>query len=305
MKAYLRKPFFMRLWDQYPRVWKHLINLGLLVKYQTLKGERLPNRVQLTDERTLFVDTEENRGRALLVSNGITQKRMYLFWTKAVQWFEPDLVVDVGVNYGECIFSTTYKSGVRIYGVEANRHLLPYIQQSQNVHPNGVNMTMIHALAADKNLEETAFYVDKHWSGTSSAAAIASHSAVEEIPTKSIRLDAEIEDAAKRLLFKVDVEGYEPFVLRGMTGLFERIDSIVGYIEFNSEYIEKAGIEIDEFLMMLGNYFDVFVYLKNDVVMNAKNLTYSELQETFGSEYIHTDLILVKNSSIIENLQSL
>ncbi|MDQ0200367.1 FkbM family methyltransferase [Neobacillus ginsengisoli] len=305
LKAAIRKPFLMRIWENYPKTWKFLIDLGILLKYKTLNVKKLPDKVILPCSNILFVNSEENRGRALLISNGITQKRLTYFWLKAVKEFKPDLVVDVGVNYGECIFSTIYPLNTKIYGIEANSHLLKYINRSKDVHPNKLQIKIINAIASDMDDEEKIFFIDKHWSGTSSAAYIPSHNFIEKVPIKSIAIDTLLSGdwSYEAVLFKVDVEGFEAFVLKGMTNLFKNSVSLLGFIEFNSEYIEKLGICVEDFLIFLKTHFTIYVYKKDDTLVKAVNLNYIDLQNLFGTNYIHTDFILVKDESIIEKLE--
>jgi FkbM family methyltransferase len=305
MKAAIRKPFFMRIWEHYPKTWKLLIDLGILLKYKTLDSEKLPDKIMLSFSNTLYVNSEENRGRALLISNGVTQKRLTHFWLNAVNEFKPDLVIDVGVNYGECIFSTTYPLDTKIFGIEANSQLLPYINRSKEAHPNRSQISIIHAIASDQDGEEKTFFIDKHWSGTSSAAYIPSHNLIEKVPVKSITIDTLVSGCRPitTVLFKVDVEGYEALVLKGMTSLLKDSVSLLGFIEFNSEYIEKLGISVDDFLLFLQTYFTIYVYTENDHLVTAKQFNHKDLQRLFGTNYIHTDFILVKNDSIIGQLE--
>ncbi len=294
-RATAGKTFLLKMWENYPMTWKFLIDLGIFLKYKTLNMSKIPNEIVLPSSNTIFVNSEENRGRALLIKNGMTSKRLTIFWKKAVNEYSPDLVIDVGVNYGECIFSTNYPTHTQIYGIEANRDLLKYIHQSREVHPNKVQIKIFNVFAADKEDEKT-FFVDKHWSGTSSAAYRPAHDMVEQTTVSSVTIDSLVEEDVtnKNILFKVDVEGYEAFVLRGMTELIQKSSSVLGFIEFNSEYIEKSGVNVNDFLQFLQQHFSVFIYTQNDLV-NGSQLTLSELHKLFGSDYVHTDMILVKN----------
>ncbi|MET3697838.1 FkbM family methyltransferase [Bacillus oleivorans] len=304
MKASVRKPFLLKMWENYPKLWKFLIDAGILLKYKTLKIDKLPNKIVLSSSTVLFVNSEENRGRALLISNGMTQKRMTRFWRQAVQAINPDIIIDVGVNYGECIFSTVYPSHTKIYGVEANKQLFKYIEQSKEVHPNKSQIFLFNTFAADKDDEEKLFFVDQHWSGTSSASYMPSHQMIEPIAVHSITIDSLVQGNAinKTVLFKVDVEGYEAFVLKGMTGIFDSSSAVLGFIEFNSEYIKKSGIPINEFLAFLNKYFTLYIYRADDRLVKANGLQYENLKELFNSDYIHTDMILASDEGIIEFL---
>ncbi|NYE07334.1 FkbM family methyltransferase [Bacillus niacini] len=289
------KTFILKMWENYPKIWKFLIDLGIFLKYKTLNTSKIPNKIVLPSSNTIFVNSEENRGRALLISNGTTQKRLTNFWIKAVNEYSPDLVIDVGVNYGECIFSTNYPNHTQIFGIEANRELLKYLHQSKEVHRNKEQIKIFNVFAADK-AEEKTFYVDKHWSGTSSAAYRPAHDMTEQTTVSSVTIDSIIEKdfTNKNILFKVDVEGYEAFVLKGMTELIQQSASALGFVEFNSEYIEKSGVNVNDFLRFLHQHFSVYIYIKNELV-NGSQLTLSELHKLFRSKYVHTDIILVKN----------
>ena len=292
------------MWENYPKTWKFLIDLGIFLKYKTLNINKIPNRIVLPSSNVLYVNSEENRGRALLISSGMTQKRLTKFWRQAVEVNDPDLVIDVGVNYGECIFSTTYPQHAEIYGIEANQHLHKYIEQSREVHPNKTQINIFHAFAADKDDEDKLFFVDKHWSGTSSAAYSPNHKMIEKVPVKSITIDSLIKEDVqnKKVLFKVDVEGYEAFVLKGMTELFAKSASAIGFIEFNSEYIEKAGVDVNNFISFLHQYFTIYIYQEDDQIVKASDLTYKELKNMFGTDYIHTDMILATDEKLIDSL---
>lgn len=294
-RAHAGKTFLLKMWENYPRTWKFFIDLGVFLKYKTLNSSKIPTEIVLPSSNTIFVNSEENRGRALLISNGMTQKRLTNFWMKAVHEYSPDLVIDVGVNYGECIFSTNYPDHTQIYGIEANRDLVKYIHHSREVHRNKAQIKIFNVFAGDKEEEKT-FYVDKHWSGTSSAAYRPAHDMIEQTIVNSVTIDSLVEEDVtnKTILFKVDVEGYEAFVLKGMTELIQNSASALGFIEFDSEYIEKSGVNVNDFLQFLQQHFSVYIYSKNELV-NGSHLTLSDLQKRFGSNYIHTDMILVKN----------
>lgn len=294
-RASAGKTFLLKMWENYPKTWKFLIDLGIFLKFKTLNTSKIPNEIVLPSTNKIYVNSEENRGRALLISNGTTQKRLTNFWIKAVKEYSPDLVIDVGVNYGECIFSTNYPTHTHIYGVEANRELLKYIHQSRDAHRNRAQIKIFNVFASDKEEEKT-FYVDKHWSGTSSAAYRPEHEMTEQTTVSTVTIDSIIEEDArnKNILFKVDVEGYEAFVLKGMTELFQQSASALGFIEFNSEYVEKSGVNANDFLQFLQQHFSVYIYIKNEIV-NGSQLTLSDLHNLFKSNYVHTDMILVKN----------
>ncbi|MBM7584023.1 FkbM family methyltransferase [Bacillus pakistanensis] len=301
----VRKPIVMKMWEQYPKTWKLLIDLGIFLKYKTLNINKIPNKIVLPSENILYVNSDENRGRALLIKGGVTQKRLRTFWSNAVKYYNPDVIIDVGVNYGECIFSTTYPSHTKVYGIEANSKLFQYIEKSRAAHPNKSQITMIHALASDSDGDRKWFFIDKHWSGTSSASYKPSHHMIEKTPVETITIDSLFKEdiTPKNLLFKIDVEGYEAFVLKGMRQLIEKSHTALGFLEFNSEYIERSGIQADAFFADLKKYFTIYFYKDDVTIVNAAQKSYKEIQAIFGSLHFHTDFIVAKGDKIMDSLK--
>ncbi|MBM7703692.1 FkbM family methyltransferase [Metabacillus iocasae] len=297
LKATLRKPFFMKMWESHPKVWKAMVDVGILLKYKTLNIAKLPQVIKLPSTQLLYVNPNENRGRVLLIKNGITQSRLTRFWIDTVQTFKPTIIVDVGVNYGECIFSTNYPTNTKVFGVEANAYLIPYIIKSKEVHPNKEQITIVQAFASNEENGNQRFYVDKHWSGTSSGSYAPSHNMIEEHEVQTITIDSLLEGESikeQRLLFKIDVEGYESFVLQGMSRIIKECDEIMGFIEFDSEYIKKSNTDLDAFLSFLNKYFSVFMYDSNDALVEISSFTYKQMIDHLGCDEVHTDLIVVK-----------
>ena len=101
------------------------------------------------------------------------------------------------------------------------------------------------------------FYVDRGWSGRSSALHQEKHQNVDVQRTPTITLDRLCKDAdASRLVFKIDVEGYEPQVLRGMTRLLDA-PRLWGIIELNAEFLRRQNSSAPAFVAELARRFDV------------------------------------------------
>lgn len=295
-RAWINKPIITKLWSKYPKAWKYLLNIGLAVKYKTIDLKKLPAYIRLPSSLELHIDPKENRGRALLISNGITQERVVKFWERSVSVFSPTTVLDIGVNYGECLFSIRYPNDTKIYGVEANEHLLSYINKSLSEHPNKNQMNIVHAFASNQENETQEFYVDKNWSGTSSGKEIYSKM-VEKHLVQTITIDALLigQDLSKaRILFKIDVEGYEAFVIEGMENVIRYSKGLLGILEFDTLYMQNSGTDINLFLEKLTVYFHVYAYNPTGELLLLTDVTLKGLQKIFKARDIHTDLVLVK-----------
>ncbi|MFT4415881.1 FkbM family methyltransferase [Fredinandcohnia humi] len=293
-KALIDIPVLTRLWSKYPRTWKYLLNIGLLLKYKTFHFEKLPTRIKLPSSFELHINSRENRGRALLISNGITQLHVTSFWEKSIKEFSPTTVLDIGVNYGECLFSVSYPTDTKIYGIEANEQLMPFIEKSLACHPNQRNITIIHAFASSQEKQTQEFYVDTNWSGTSSGKQIYSET-VEKYMVQTITVDSLFQThdlSHEKILFKIDVEGFEAFVLEGMKQVIQNCKDMLGIIEFDSVYIQNAGTDIDTFLDILSKNFHVYIMESTGAIQLLSQVTMDKLQKTLHSKEIHTDLVL-------------
>jgi FkbM family methyltransferase len=262
--------------------------------------------VAMPDSKALlYVNLGDKRGKWLVNSRGVTQAKITHLWKQAVKTFQPDIVVDVGVNYGEIIFSTTYQPSAEIVGIEANPLLRPYITKSLQTHPNMLQMNIVYALASDRDHMEKNFFIDKAWSGTSSAVTKRDPQAVEQHKVKTITIDSLFADRSlsdKRLLFKVDVEGYEEFVMKGMRKLMSECQSFIGSLEFSNGNLEKAGTDVNGFLNDLQQHGQVFVHHATNQLVLIKNLNLAKLQKYYRTNQIHTDLLLLSNNESIDRL---
>jgi FkbM family methyltransferase len=268
--------------------------------------QSLLRTVSMPDSKSLlYVNLGDKRGKWLLNSRGVTQAKITHLWKEAVKTFQPDIVIDVGVNYGEIIFSTKYQPSAEIVGIEANPLLRPYITKSLQTHPNMSQMNIVYALASNVDHKERIFFIDKEWSGTSSAVTKRDPQAVEQHKVKTITIDSLFADRSlsdKRLLFKVDVEGYEEFVIKGMQKLMSECHSYVGSLEFSNGNLEKAGTDVNGFLHYLLEQGQVYVHHATNQLVLIKNMNLAKLQQYYRTKQIHTDLLLLSNNQRIDEL---
>ncbi|MBE4907624.1 FkbM family methyltransferase [Bacillus luteolus] len=287
-------PIVTKVWSKYPKIWKHLVNVGLFIKYKTIHFEKLPSSIKLPSSFDLHINPEENRGRALLIRNGLIQEGLARFWVSSVHSFSPTIVLDVGVNYGEYLFTVKYPKSTKIYGIEANEQLLNYIDKSLENHPNKSQFNIIHAFATNREQQTHPFYIDKNWSGTSSGNAF-NFEKVEKKVVPTITVDSLLKEAnlkKERILFKIDVEGYEALVLEGMEHTIKNSKHLLGIIEFDSIYLQKAGTNLHLFLNKLDTNFYVYLFNKDGQLLKIDYLSLETLQKALKSKHIHTDLIL-------------
>ena len=72
-----------------------------------------------------YVDPHDTRGKILL-EHGTLQKELTNLWRESIRVLSPTIVFNIGVNFREILFSTTYNMETEIIGIEANKQMMPY-----------------------------------------------------------------------------------------------------------------------------------------------------------------------------------
>ena len=143
-----------------------------------------------------------------------------------------DTFVDIGANNGYfAILASRYvgREG-RVLAVEPNP--LAVERLKRNVDLNGLNDSVrILPLALGEVDEETDLYVSKFEDGWASVIPFAG--AREPFRVRVARLDNLLESGAASLVLKLDAEGAEISILRGMAKLLEHTQNLAIILEWN------------------------------------------------------------------------
>jgi FkbM family methyltransferase len=236
--------------------------LDILRRFGRLRPDRF---VLAGSTNSIFVDSREPRGRAILRNAGGGQPSSKAVWRWALDSGQPDLVLDVGANYGEFVFLPDYSPGTRVIGIEANPHLYEHLQRSLAIHPSRAQIELYCALAARSDGDDTTFYLDGGWSGRSSAVLHDSLVQPTAIQVPTISVDSLFVDSPSpaTVLFKIDVEGYESEVLAGMTRLLAGASAVLGIVECNERFLADVGISLGDFLDQLRSIGDLYRITSN------------------------------------------
>ncbi|TIM31201.1 MAG: FkbM family methyltransferase [Mesorhizobium sp.] len=247
------------------------------------------DRVILIGRGSMYVSRRDNRGRRILAMAGVTQPNISSLWHALSAKMTPDVILDIGANYGEIAFCTTYSNATSVHLFEANPYLEKYLQQSIQSRPD-CGIFHLHMCAASSSVGIVSLTIDKKWSGTSSLVGEIGDSIFkgsgegqfERAEVSSIPIDSVVNCASKTLLFKIDVEGWEINVLSGMSRLLTESKSFAGIVEFDERNLARAGGSANDLRQSLSSYGKV--YLSKDFLP-----TYNEDLPAHG------DFLVLKN----------
>jgi FkbM family methyltransferase len=270
---------------------------SILIRY----GQLRPSRVRLIGcNHWVYIDPSDRRAVKKFINDPIRGKVSppSAFWSAFNQHLQPAVAVDVGVNYGECLFGIRYASNTQVFGFEANPRLADLLEKSRLEHPEGDRMTLTHGLVSDQAADNIPFFVAPTWSGGASAVAslnrgndtltfkIAARTLDSIIPRELVR--------SQCLLFKMDIEGYESRAFVGFRQTLDAAALTVGFIEFDSSYITAAGESPESYFQRLAQRFDIYRLDASSAQTLLRVGDYSTLPRSRASDgRIHTDLVLV------------
>jgi FkbM family methyltransferase len=262
-----------------------------------------PAAVQLPGSRSrIHIDPNDPRAYKILVVAPLFGRlaRNQPFWVDACTRLAPTLALDLGLNFGECLFSGDYARHTELHGFEANPRLEPYVRRSRIEHAAREQMHLHFALVSAQPGPDAEFYIDRRWSGGSTA--IAGLKRDEESRYESVRMPVISVDSVMSLrkasrpggtlVFKIDVEGYEFNVLKGMERTLASPQWAVGLIEFDTALLKQAGESLQRYWNFLSEKFEVYAFAGGTKAVPVAS--WEELQGLFRKDDFHTDLLLVR-----------
>jgi FkbM family methyltransferase len=255
-------------------------------------------------KHTLYVKPNERRGKALLLTDANGQQWVKDFWNNANQKLKPSLALDCGVNYGEILFYPCYQPNSVVVGLEADPSFIPLLTKSKNEHPSKDQITILNYLISDTKDDAASFFVKKNWSGGSSAIfdeTQKKRNVLEiKVPKDSVdNLLKEVHYETNLLLFKIDVEGYEPYVLRGMKKTLASFKNVLGCIEYNQEFLAKLNIEPEEFVNEMQDNFSLYLWNDTSILKQLNSRDFLEFDRLVKESYTKRDVILTSNPDLL------
>jgi len=179
-----------------------------------------------------------------------------------------DVVIDVGANIGffTLISSTLVGKHGKVYAFEAHPRIYKYLQG--NLVLNRVDNVYAFNLALG-NKSGTVKFSDKKSDDRNSVVVDESG-----ITVPAERLDAVGIESVSVSLLKIDVEGYEKFVLEGAGHTLQKVQCI--YIESIERHFLKFGYKLCDLLNILINQGFQILEIEGDKFWNVSSNCYPE-----------------------------
>lgn len=272
------------------------LDTQILRHYNTLNPEFA---YTLAGLRRLAVNPHDQRARKQMLGGGLRHTTNVQILAYGInQLLQPELMLDIGANYGEISFALPLYSKVKVVAFEANAALVPYLERSRAYNDDIADFTLIQKMVLDTAGDST-FFVNTVWSGRSSGIKSLSkkYNAVEEVTVAGTTLDAAVDEigyAEQSKFIKIDVEGFEPKVIKGASGILGGSAPFIVLLEFDSIFIERGGDDAEAFFGHLQSSAEL--YAVTDRVTAVA--TYAELRALADQgDRIHCDLIALKREA--------
>jgi len=185
--------------------------------------------------------------------------------------FEGMNVLDIGANIGfyTAIFSQFAKEKGVVVAIEPDEESYKYLSQSINSFT--YKNVLSFKVAASDTKQKLPLYISKENRGDNRLYSIDQER--NSIMVNCLTVDELlITNEIKNLdLIKIDVQGYEPKVLKGMRDIVNSSKTLILLSEFWPKGILQAGENPKEFLIMLRKMeFELFELKKNGSLVNLK-----------------------------------
>lgn len=188
-----------------------------------------------------------------------------------------DFFVDIGTNIG--LFSLL---AAKIVGVEGKVLCfepapLTFSRLNENLELNNLKNVVTRNIGLSDNNGELTFYVSNNGYDAWNSFAPSQNNKLEgsiKVPVGTLDLELKDIDKSKIKLVKIDVEGWEKFVLNGGKDFFIEFSPIV-MVEFTEENTFNAGYPVYEIYDIMQNFGYVWHSIKDgELIKEFKKLHY-------------------------------
>jgi FkbM family methyltransferase len=160
------------------------------------------------------------------------------------------VVLDIGANFGlyTAISASRMRDHGRLYSFEANPHTFDLLRRTlyANRLAHHPNVIAVNALVGESAGRGTLHYLPEFLGGATMTDIGQWGEAKRSIELDMITIDEFLPDGLAVDLVKIDVEGHEPFVIRGMQNTIRRSPNIRIFVEFVEGFLSYT-VSADQF----------------------------------------------------------
>lgn len=253
------------------------------------------DHVRFLGHGVVYFDPADGRATWLRQSHGVTQPSITALWRRANRLLRPEVVLDIGANYGEISLSCDYPADTRLYLFEPNPAIVAHLRRSAGTH-TAASRIAVEQLAVSEGTSRMTLNVDPRNSGASSVRA-RDDTDIAGVVVETTSIDAYLQSRGttpRTLTFKIDVEGWECFALRGMSATLGAADRYIGLIEYDREFLAATPYG-PEALVRTMRELGACGYIGSDNKIRPFTSA-SELPE-------HTDIVLARDSDLLADMK--
>ncbi|MCC0036581.1 MAG: FkbM family methyltransferase [Hoeflea sp.] len=190
--------------------------------------------------------------------------------------------IDVGANLGyySCLFGKLAGEKGLVLSIEPEPQNLDLLRRNvQNNSVENIVKILPVAVGASEGVLTLNIYKNSN-RGRHSFIAQGSGNKID-VPVKTLDsiVSDNIPDDSMIDFMKIDVEGYEPYVIEGAKNILHRVQCLL--LEYSPTILEKLNINIYDFTSYLASEFDEVYSIKEDIMKHYDINDLKEEKDTF------------------------
>ncbi len=199
-------------------------------------------------------------------------------------------VIDIGAHVGlyTLLAARAIGNGGKIYSFEPTLKIFNLLKQNVNinffVHSNKI---ICEQLAVTNKKGRVKFFISQQKTGHNSLYSVEPKN--EFISVETVSLDEYLKPNEKVDIVKIDAEGSEPLIIKGMRNIIKNNPNIIIFMEFCPSNLRRAGVSPIDFIKSLKK-LDLKIRIVDDFTGELMNLTEKKLINCFSE-----NLMLTKN----------
>lgn len=218
----------------------------------------------------MFVDTRDFSLAPHILLDGYWEMWITKFFKGVIK--EGMTVVEIGANIGyyTLLAASQIGAGGRLYAFEANPAVFDILFQNMDVNGFLDRVTLVNKAVLDKSGKLEFHTLKRHW-GSSTFVTFDKEflkqyrDEIETIEVEAISLDEYFTDKDMKIdVIKMDAEGSEGLIFKGMKRLLTYNPHIKIICEFAPQMIQATGIQPKDFLEEITNYGFKFRIINTD-----------------------------------------